>query len=185
MLTLLRELMGHAEWANAVFFHAWGKSPARDHEEMRRRVGHIIGVQQGFLAILRGRGARESAERPAPIFRDVEGAGPGRPRRAPRLRGEPGRRGDGADGPDSLVSGPALCHHGRRGPGAGGDAHAAPSRPVHDAAQGFRRRAEERGLDHLAVEAEARGALGLIRPGPPSPAPCGREKDAVLNEEER
>ena len=54
MLTFLRELMAHSEWANAVFFHTWGKSPARDHEEMRRRVGHIIGVQQGFLAILRG-----------------------------------------------------------------------------------------------------------------------------------
>jgi uncharacterized damage-inducible protein DinB len=54
MLTFLRDLMAHAEWANAVFFHAWGKSPARDHEEMRRRVGHIVGVQQGFLSVLRG-----------------------------------------------------------------------------------------------------------------------------------
>src|ERR1700751_5424408 len=54
MLTHLRGLLAHAEWANAVFFHAWAKSPARDHEEMRRRVDHIIGVQQGFLSILRG-----------------------------------------------------------------------------------------------------------------------------------
>jgi uncharacterized damage-inducible protein DinB len=54
MLTFLRDLMAHAEWANAVFFHAWEKSPARDHEEMRRRVGHVVGVQQGFLAVLRG-----------------------------------------------------------------------------------------------------------------------------------
>jgi uncharacterized damage-inducible protein DinB len=53
MLTFLRDLLAHAEWANAVFFRAWEKSPARDHEEMRRRVGHIIGVQQGFLSILR------------------------------------------------------------------------------------------------------------------------------------
>ena len=30
MLTFLRDLVGHAEWANAVFFHACGKSPARD-----------------------------------------------------------------------------------------------------------------------------------------------------------
>jgi uncharacterized damage-inducible protein DinB len=36
-----------------VFFHTWGKGPARDHEEMRRRVDHIIGVQQGFLSVLR------------------------------------------------------------------------------------------------------------------------------------
>jgi uncharacterized damage-inducible protein DinB len=54
MLNHLRELLAHAEWANAVFFHAWGKSPARDHEEMRRRVDHVVGVQNGFLAVLRG-----------------------------------------------------------------------------------------------------------------------------------
>src|SRR6266480_912206 len=50
----LRDLLAHAEWANAVFFHIWGKSPAREHEELRSRVGHIIGVQSGFLAVLRG-----------------------------------------------------------------------------------------------------------------------------------
>jgi uncharacterized damage-inducible protein DinB len=54
MLSFLRELLTHAEWANAVFFHAWEKSPARDHEEMRQRVGHLVGVQQGFLSIFRG-----------------------------------------------------------------------------------------------------------------------------------
>jgi uncharacterized damage-inducible protein DinB len=54
MLTFLRDLMAHAEWANAVFFHAWGKSPARDHEELRRRLEHIIGVQQGFLSVFHG-----------------------------------------------------------------------------------------------------------------------------------
>jgi uncharacterized damage-inducible protein DinB len=52
MLSFLRELAAHSEWANAVFFHAWGKSPARDHEELRRRVEHIVGVQEGFVAIL-------------------------------------------------------------------------------------------------------------------------------------
>jgi len=55
MLDFLREMMAHAEWANAVFFHAWDGSPARDHEEMRRRFSHLIGVQQGFLAILTGK----------------------------------------------------------------------------------------------------------------------------------
>jgi uncharacterized damage-inducible protein DinB len=54
MLSFLRDLLAHAEWANAVFFHTWAKTPARDHEELRQRVGHIIGVQQGFLTILRG-----------------------------------------------------------------------------------------------------------------------------------
>jgi uncharacterized damage-inducible protein DinB len=68
MLNLLRDLTGHAEWANAVFFHAWGKSPARDHEEMRRRVGHIIGVQQGFLAVLRGEEPGSPPSGPPPSF---------------------------------------------------------------------------------------------------------------------
>jgi uncharacterized damage-inducible protein DinB len=54
MIDHLRKLMAHAEWANAVFFQTWGKSPARDHEEMRHRVGHIVGVQDGFLSVLRG-----------------------------------------------------------------------------------------------------------------------------------
>lgn len=54
MLTLVRELLAHSEWANAVFFHTWGKSPCRDHEELRRRLDHLVGVQQGFLATLRG-----------------------------------------------------------------------------------------------------------------------------------
>jgi uncharacterized damage-inducible protein DinB len=54
MLTFLRDLMAHAEWANAVFFRIWGQSPARDHEELRRRMSHVIGVQQGFLSVFRG-----------------------------------------------------------------------------------------------------------------------------------
>jgi uncharacterized damage-inducible protein DinB len=54
MRALLVDLMAHAEWANAVFFGAWGKSPARDHEEMRRRLDHLVGVQEGFLQILTG-----------------------------------------------------------------------------------------------------------------------------------
>jgi hypothetical protein len=54
MVPFLRDLLAHSEWANAVFFHAWGKSPARDHEELRSRVAHILGVQEGFLSLLRG-----------------------------------------------------------------------------------------------------------------------------------
>jgi len=54
MLALIRDLLAHAEWANAVFFQAWAASPARDHEDLRRRLEHIIGVQHGFLAMLRG-----------------------------------------------------------------------------------------------------------------------------------
>jgi len=72
MLTFLRDLMAHAEWANAVFFHTWGKSPARDHEEMRRRVDHIIGVQQGFLSILRGQGPGGPPDGPPSSYADVK-----------------------------------------------------------------------------------------------------------------
>jgi uncharacterized damage-inducible protein DinB len=72
MISFLRELMAHAEWANAVFFHAWGKSPARDHEEMRRRVGHIIGVQQGFLSVLREENPGGPPSGPPPSFDDLK-----------------------------------------------------------------------------------------------------------------
>src|SRR5437879_5729274 len=68
MLSFLCDLMAHAEWANAVFFHAWGKSPARDHVEMRLRVGHIIGVQQGFLSVLRGEQPGRPPDGPPPSF---------------------------------------------------------------------------------------------------------------------
>ena len=68
MLTFLRDLLAHAEWANAVFFHTWEKSPARDHEEMRRRVGHIVGVQDGFLKILRGETPGGPPPGPPPAF---------------------------------------------------------------------------------------------------------------------
>ena len=63
MTGFLCDLMAHAEWANAVFFKAWGDSPCRELEEMRRRVGHIVGVQHGFLSILRGRESGKSSNR--------------------------------------------------------------------------------------------------------------------------
>src|ERR1700730_16487210 len=72
MLPFLCDLMAHAEWANAVFFHIWGKSPARDHEEMRRRVGHIIGVQQGVLSILRGESPGAPPDGPPPSFEELK-----------------------------------------------------------------------------------------------------------------
>src|SRR5205807_5788224 len=72
MLSFLRDLLAHAEWANAMFFHAWAKSPARDHEEMRRRVGHIIGVQQGFLSLLRGERPGGPPAGPPPSFDELK-----------------------------------------------------------------------------------------------------------------
>src|SRR5262245_1334563 len=71
MVNHVRDLMAHAEWANAVFFHAWGKSPGRDHEEMRRRVAHVVGVQSGFLAILRGEDPGRPPDGPPPSFDDL------------------------------------------------------------------------------------------------------------------
>src|ERR1700694_2006141 len=73
MLAFLRDLLAHAEWANAVFFHTWGKSPARDHEELRRRTAHIIGVQQGFLSILGGAPAGATPpDGPPPSFEELK-----------------------------------------------------------------------------------------------------------------
>src|SRR5713226_4157214 len=72
MLTFLRDLMAHAEWANAVFFHAWGKSPVRDHEELRRRVAHILGVQQGFLSVFRGEPPGGPPDGPPPSFEELK-----------------------------------------------------------------------------------------------------------------
>jgi uncharacterized damage-inducible protein DinB len=64
--------MAHAEWANAVFFHAWAKSPAREHEEMRRRVGHVVVVQEGFLRILKGENLGDPPSGPPPSFEELE-----------------------------------------------------------------------------------------------------------------
>ena len=68
MLNHIRNLMAHAEWANAVFFHAWDKSPARENEEMRRRVGHVVGVQEGFLAVVKGDSVGRPPDGPPPSF---------------------------------------------------------------------------------------------------------------------
>jgi uncharacterized damage-inducible protein DinB len=68
MIDYLRDLMHYTEWANAVFFHQWAKSPDRDQEEMRQRVGHVIGVQDGFLAVLRGDAPGRPPDGPPPSF---------------------------------------------------------------------------------------------------------------------
>jgi uncharacterized damage-inducible protein DinB len=72
MLSFLRDLLAHAEWANAVFFHIWGKSPARDHEELRQRVSHIIGVQHGFLTVMRGEPPGGPSAGPPRSFEDLK-----------------------------------------------------------------------------------------------------------------
>lgn len=49
----LRDLMGHQEWADAVFFHIWSKAEETwDDEEMRRRTEHNLFVQEGFRNVI-------------------------------------------------------------------------------------------------------------------------------------
>jgi uncharacterized damage-inducible protein DinB len=72
MIDFLRDLMAHAEWANAVFFRAWDQSPARDHDEMRRRLGHLIGVQQGFLSVLHDEPPGGPPDGPPPNYDDLK-----------------------------------------------------------------------------------------------------------------
>jgi uncharacterized damage-inducible protein DinB len=72
MLDHLRNLLAHGEWANAVFFHQWGKSPARDQEELRRRLEHVGMVQEAFLSVLGGESPRFAAEGPPPSFEDLQ-----------------------------------------------------------------------------------------------------------------
>jgi uncharacterized damage-inducible protein DinB len=72
MDSFLRDLMSYAEWANAVYFSAWGKSPARDNEELRARAGHIVGVQEGFISILNSLPPKEPPEGPPATFDDLK-----------------------------------------------------------------------------------------------------------------
>jgi uncharacterized damage-inducible protein DinB len=72
MLDHLRDLTAHSEWANAVFFHTWGKSPARDNDEMRKRMEHVAGVQMGFLGVLRGDVVGRPSEGSPPSFDELK-----------------------------------------------------------------------------------------------------------------
>lgn len=53
MRAVLADLLAHSAWANAEFLSAWLASPCRDHEELRRRLHHVLVVQNGFVALLR------------------------------------------------------------------------------------------------------------------------------------
>ena len=70
MTSLLKDLLDHHAWADAMFFHAWGKSLVREDPDLRARTGHIVEVQEAFLAILSGRAAA-TEERPLPEFGDL------------------------------------------------------------------------------------------------------------------
>jgi uncharacterized damage-inducible protein DinB len=72
VLTFVRDVLAHAEWANAVFFNVWGKSPARDHEELRRRIDHLLAVQEGFLTVLRAEPGGRPPDGPPPMLDDLK-----------------------------------------------------------------------------------------------------------------
>lgn len=161
MLDFLRDLLRHCEWANAVYFHTWGKSTARDHEELRRRMEHILGVQQGFLAVLRGDAAGGPPDRPPLSYDELKPWAVSVHGALNEFAASLDEAGPGEESSNPLDPRSAVHADGFRGDCAGGHAHAASSRAVHDAAQGFRRRAKERRLAHLAVERKAGPALGL------------------------
>jgi len=71
MERFLGNLLNHAEWADAVFFHAWGKSPARDNEELRARMAHLVGVQHAFLSVLRAEEPKIPPDGPPPTFDEL------------------------------------------------------------------------------------------------------------------
>lgn len=54
MNSLVQPLLAHCEWANAVFFRIWAASPVPEHEELRRRVEHLILVQHNFHRLVTG-----------------------------------------------------------------------------------------------------------------------------------
>jgi uncharacterized damage-inducible protein DinB len=54
MIGLLKDLLDHQAWADAVFFHAWGKSQVREDADLRGRVDHQVTVQEAFLKVLKG-----------------------------------------------------------------------------------------------------------------------------------
>ncbi|BDU69076.1 DNA damage-inducible protein DinB [Geothrix oryzae] len=71
MIGLLKDLLGHQAWADAMFFHAWGKSQVREDSELRTRVGHLVDVQEAFLKVLKGE-VVSMEEHPLPAFGDLQ-----------------------------------------------------------------------------------------------------------------
>ena len=71
MLALIRDLLAHEEWANAVFFHVWARSPVRDHDELRERMWHVLFVQDAFLDVFDGRAFEAPPPGPPPTFEEL------------------------------------------------------------------------------------------------------------------
>lgn len=71
MIGLLKDLLGHQAWADAMFFHAWGKSQGTKDADLRTRTDHLITTQEAFLQVLKG-DAMAFPERPLPKFQDLK-----------------------------------------------------------------------------------------------------------------
>lgn len=67
MIGLLRGLLGHQEWADAIFFHTWGGSSVQDDQELLQRTQHLLAVQEAFLGVLKGQEAVPEAAAPEPF----------------------------------------------------------------------------------------------------------------------
>lgn len=67
MIGLLRDLLGHQEWADAVFFRAWGGSEVREDPELVSRTEHLLAVQGAFLGVLKGEEALPGAAPQVPF----------------------------------------------------------------------------------------------------------------------
>lgn len=70
MTGLLKDLLGHQAWADAMFFHAWGKSGFTEDPELRTRTSHLVDVQEAFLTILKG-GTPPAEEAPMGLLPDL------------------------------------------------------------------------------------------------------------------
>jgi hypothetical protein len=67
MISLLKDLLAHHAWADAVFIRSWEAS-GMDDGELRQRLAHAVQVQEAFLAVLKGT---------APAEPDAAAQGPG------------------------------------------------------------------------------------------------------------
>lgn len=70
MSDLLKDLLSHQAWADAVFFQTWAGSEVLADEELRARTDHLLGTQEAFLQVLNG-AVVEIMEHPLPAFGDL------------------------------------------------------------------------------------------------------------------
>ena len=73
MLNHLRDLMAHQSWADSVFFDCWRSTPLlQENEDLRRRVTHIVIVQEGFRKLILGEPVSRPPQEPLQSFGALE-----------------------------------------------------------------------------------------------------------------